>query len=151
MRLFLAPAFLILVGCAAPSSEGSGQIVPEPKWEGLTVTWNNRKVVLDTIRDSLFFLESVQDAADPFAGKHQSVFAGQDVRDSIWMIARRLMDRPTIREMELTDYAGDYIRVKFSAGVGTMQSLEYRSQRGWPAEGDLGLLRRLTFDRFPSE
>lgn len=116
------------------------------------VTWNNRSVVIDTLRDSLSLLESDNNDTDPSMTKSQSVFVGRDARDSIWEIARELMNTPTIRDMQVTEYAGDYVRVRFyGAGVGTMQSLEYRSQNGWPAGEDLEQLRRLTFDRFPGE
>ncbi len=151
MKLLLA-LLLVLFGCSAPSFEANPQVAQEPEWEGLMVTWNDRSVVVDTLRDSLSLLVSDSNATDPSMTKSRSVFVGKDARDSIWLIARHLMDTPTIRDMEVTDYAGDYMRVRFyGAGVGTMQTLEYRSQNGWPVGGDLGQLRRLTFDRFPEE
>lgn len=151
MKLLFA-LLLMLIGCSAPSFEGNPQDAQEPEWEGLMVTWNDRSVIVDTLRDSLSLLESDSNTTDPGMTKSRSVFIGRGARDSIWMIARHLMDTPAIRDMEVTDYAGDYVRVRFyGAGVGTMQTLEYRSQNGWPVGGDFGHLRRLTLDRFPKE
>lgn len=152
MKIFLALVPLVLLGCSTPPPKGTEQTLPEAKWEWLMVTWNNRSIGLDTLRDSLSLFESENNATDPTQAKHQSVFVRQEVRDSIWMIAQRLIQTPTIREKEVTDYAGDYVRVKFYGGsLGTTQSLEYGSQNSWPSGGDLELLRRLTFDRFHQE
>lgn len=124
----------------------------DTQWDWLMVTWNNRSIGLDTLRDSLSLFESEQNAFDPTRGKHHAVFATRDVQDSIWLVARRLMQEPTIQEAAYTDYAGDYVRIKFYGGdLGTMQSLEYRSQKGWPSGEDWNTLRRLTWDRFPEE
>lgn len=148
MKGFSAAVLLWLLSCS-PQPNRNTPSAREPQWEGLMLTWNNRSVSLDTNRDTLFLFESDRDSADPTLGKHQTLFVERAAQDSIWMIARRLMRTPSIREEGVTDYGGDFLRVKFYAqGLGTTQSLEYSSQEGWPREGDLGSLRELTFNRF---
>ena len=152
MKAFPLLCLLMLMACAAPLPEEDQHVAPEPKWDGLIVTWNNVSISLDTLRDTLSLFEQEKGASDPTKGRYEAVFVTQEVQDSIWMVARRLMHVPTIREEEVTDYAGDLVRVKFYGGnLGTMQSLEYGSQNGWPKDGDLGRLRALTFDQFKKE
>ena len=106
-------------------------------------------MLLDTLNDSLSFFEQEMDSQDPSKGKHRSIYVDQDVQDSIWQTAEHLMQAPVLRSIDVTDYAGDFIRLKFYAhGFGTTQALEYHDQDGWPAVGDLKQLRQLTFDRF---
>jgi hypothetical protein len=123
MKAFPLLFLLMLMECAAPLPEEKQHVAPEPKWDGLMVTWNNVSISLDTLRDTLSLFEPEKGASDPTKGRYEAVFVTQEVQDSIWMVARRLMYVPTIREEELTDYAGDYVRVKFhGGGLGTMQS-----------------------------
>lgn len=151
MKGYYAFVLLLTFSCSTRSEDSSAD-GHGPKWEGLMVTWNDRSVSLDNSKDTLYFFESDRDSLDPTRGNSASIHVDQADRDSIWVIALRLMRAPSIRAEEATDYGGDYLRLKlYAQGLGTTQTLEYSSQIGWPREGDLGSLRSLTFDRFEND
>lgn len=149
MKAFSIVVLLVFIGCSPSPSEVAQRVATKPQWEMLLITWNNRSVGLDTVKDSLSFFEQEIDSRDPSKGKYRTIYVDKDAQDSIWKAAEHSMQAPVLRSIDGSDNGGDFIRVKFYAhGFGTTQALEYHSQDGWPSVGDLKQLRQLTFDRF---
>ena len=155
MRSLIAIGLLAFGGCNAPGGEQDAHVGNDPsvkEWEYVSITWNELSIGVDTVQDSLLVSkhEWLPDSKKqpPDTVIQYRIYVAPASRDSIWMLARRIVASPTIVEGWATDRSGDYFRLKLYAH-GTEETLVYHSQAGWPDVADLVLLKSLTFDRIP--
>jgi hypothetical protein len=144
---------LLAIGALVSCRESNHESIDAHKlaeWEWVSITWNDLSFGVDTLSDSLYVFEHkwLTTGRDYPADTvlKEVVSLPRNLRDSIWLLTQRVVSAPPILQEEVTDNAGDYLRIKLSAGA-TSDYVVYHSQIGWPEDGDLLLLKGMTLDR----